>query len=122
MNSLIDFSEIPRFDLAEALRRCMGKKGFVQELSTVLVQESLPMYLPNLKKGVMNKDLDMIARNSHAIKGGCAAIGLIRARDMAYAMETASKAGDMSRVEEVMPEFMAEIDEVVDSIKSGTLT
>jgi HPt (histidine-containing phosphotransfer) domain-containing protein len=117
-----DFSNLPSFDMEEALKSCMGKISFVEELCLVFVRESLPMYLPGLKKGIQNKNLDDITKSAHGIKGGCAVIGLIRAREMAYTIEMASKTGDLSGVEEVMPLLEAELDEVVNAIKLGKIT
>lgn len=117
-----EFSDIPRFDMTEALRRCMGKEDLVEELSRIFVNESLPIYLPVLKQGIMENDFILITKNSHGIKGGCGAIGLSRARDMAYAIEMASKAQDMQRVQEIMPCLAAELDAVVEGITKGKIT
>ena len=117
-----DFSGIPRFDMTEALRRCMGKEDFVEELSGIFVKESLPMYLPKLKQGILENDYSLITKNSHGIKGGCGAIGLVRAREMAYAMEMASKEQDMKKVQEIMPCLVAELDEIVEGITKGKIT
>lgn len=122
MTAVEDFSGIPRFDINEALRRCMGKRDFLEELSVVFVKDSLPLYFPALKQGVKDEYFEVIARNSHGIKGGCGAIGLIRARDMAYIIEMAAKSGDILKIEQVMPLLVDELDQVVAIITSGTIT
>ncbi|MFP4084944.1 MAG: Hpt domain-containing protein [Desulfonatronovibrio sp.] len=122
MTAVEDFSGIPRFDINEALRRCMGKRDFLEELSVVFVEDSLPLYFPALKQGIKDKDFEIIAKNSHGIKGGCGAIGLIRARDMAYIIEMAAKSGDIQKIEQVLPLLVAELDQVVEVITTGTVT
>jgi HPt (histidine-containing phosphotransfer) domain-containing protein len=117
-----DFSSSPRFDMQEALKSCMGSVSFVEELCQVFVLDSLPRFLPGLKQGVLDKNSDLITGNAHGIKGGCAVIGLMRARDMAYSIETASKEGDMSRVDKVMPQLEAELEDIVEIIKAGDIS
>lgn len=97
----------------------MGKKDFLEELSKIFVNESLTMYLPGLEKGMLEKDFIQIVKNAHGIKGGCGAIGLIRARDMAYDLEMAGKAEDFLRAKETYPALMNEIDEVKQLINKG---
>ncbi|MFO7726946.1 MAG: hypothetical protein R6X11_01315 [Desulfonatronovibrio sp.] len=121
MTVLEDFSGTPRFDMNEGLRRCMGKRDFLEELSIVFVKDSLPLYYPVLKKGIKDKDFEVIAKNSHAIKGGCGAIGLIRARDMAYVIEIAAKSEDIAKIEQVMPLLADELDHVAGVITSGSI-
>lgn len=113
------YAELPRFDLDEAMRRCMGKKDFLEELSIIFVNESLVMYLPGLEKGLLEKDFTLLAKNAHGIKGGCGAIGLIRARDMAYDLEMAGKAEDFELSEKIYPILMEEIEAVKQLIDKG---
>lgn len=117
-----DFSSSPRFDMQEALKSCMGTVSFVEELCQVFVRDSLPRFLPGLKQGVLDNNFDLITSNAHGIKGGCAVIGLMRARDMAYAIEVASKERKMSRVETVMPQLEAELEDIVEIIKTGDIS
>lgn len=121
MKAVEDFSGVPRFDINEALRRCMGKRDFLEELSVVFVKESLPLYFPVLQEGIKDKDFEVIAKNSHAIKGGCGAIGLLRARDMAYVIEIAAKSKDIVKIEQMMLLLADELDQVVVVITSGSI-
>ncbi len=43
-----EFENLPRFDLKEALQRCMDSMEFLKELADVFVSESLPLYLPRI--------------------------------------------------------------------------
>lgn len=97
----------------------MGKKDFLEELSKIFVNESLIMYLPGLEKGMLEKDFTLIVKNAHGIKGGCGAIGLIRARDIAYDLEMAGKAADSEGAQKIYPILLGELDEVKQLIDKG---
>ncbi|MFW6004869.1 MAG: Hpt domain-containing protein, partial [Desulfonatronovibrionaceae bacterium] len=105
----------------EALRRCMGKPDFAEELAGIFVNETLPMYLPGLEEGFEKKEFAMVARNAHGIKGGSAAIGLMRARKMAYALEMAGRKEDMDMIVQLMPLLREELDQVTRMIKEQGL-
>lgn len=121
MNDSADFSQIPRFDPQEALRRCMGKPDFVEELAGIFINETLPMYLPALKKGTEEGDFATVTRNAHGIKGGSAAIGLMKTREMAYTVEMAGKSENMDVIVNIMPLLLQELDEVTRMIKTSGL-
>ncbi|WP_161635986.1 Hpt domain-containing protein [Desulfonatronovibrio hydrogenovorans] len=113
------FADLVSFDSREALERCMGSKDFVMELARIFIDQSLPMYMPGLEAGVRSGDPDQVAQNAHGIKGGCAVIGLVRAREISLALEQAGKRGDLDLAGKLLPLLKSELDLVAELIHNG---
>ena len=116
-----DFDSLPRFDLKEALERCMESLDFLEELADVYVAESLPMYLPRIQEGLEKRDLEKVSGNAHGLKGGSSSIGLIRLREIAYCLEKAGKDQDLQAVEKLVPVLTHEAKEVEKLINNRQL-
>ncbi len=112
MSSAPNFEHLPTLDYKEALSRCMDSKDFLLELSNVFVAETLPQYVPGIQEGVEKKDFNKIVSNSHGLKGGSSAIGLIRIKEMAYALEMAGKNKDLQTIENILPHLLQEVEKV----------
>ena len=116
-----DFENLPRFELKEALERCMDSMDFLLELADVFVSESIPLYLPRIQEGLENNDFEELTRNAHALKGGSSSIGLIRLKEMAYCLEQAGQDKDRQIIEKILPDLMHEAEEIKHLINNRQL-
>ncbi len=67
------------------------------------------------------KDFEEVIGNAQGLKGGCASIGLIKLREMAYSLEKAGKDKDLQTIEKVLPDLMQEAEEVKQLINNREL-
>ena len=95
------------FDRAAMLERLMGD----EDLAKLIIDgflEDIPRQIQALKEFVQSGDVSSSERLAHSIKGASANVGGEAVRAVAFMMEKAAKAGDLSAVSVRMGELEAQ--------------
>jgi len=91
------------------LARLPGAEG--QDLGTELVgrfAESLVTLLPRLRALAAQGDATALALDSHSLRGSAALLGALTLADLAKAIETDARAGELARASGLVDAFEAE--------------
>ena len=91
-------------DYEMALGRVGGDKELLAELAGMF-QEEYPRLLDGVRSGLRAGDGVAVNAAAHQLKGLLAQFGADRARDVAYSVETAGRAGDLKQAGEAFGEL-----------------
>jgi HPt (histidine-containing phosphotransfer) domain-containing protein len=91
------------------LQRLMGDRDLGRALVAGFL-EDFPQQMLALKECVSAKDLTVILRRAHGLKGAAATLGANLLRDAALAMEQAGKAGDLNQASQMLPRLDGEFE------------
>lgn len=100
--------DTPHLDKEESLARLGGDQELLLELYAAFSDDA-PKKIRDLKTALEDRDYTQVTRRAHAIKGSAAAIGAVRVRDYAAALEAAARDEDMKRIKTLMPRLLAEM-------------
>jgi HPt (histidine-containing phosphotransfer) domain-containing protein len=87
--------ERPVFDRAEALNRVGGDDQFLGELIEVFLQEA-PLLMRQLGEGIENRDVALVKRAAHTLKGAVGNFGAAAVFDVGQRLENMAQAGDLA--------------------------
>ena len=102
-------SQLPVFDKAGMMARLMDD----EDLARMVVEgflEDIPRQIAALKGYLETGDAAGAERQAHTIKGASANVGGERLREVAFEMEKAARAGDLSTAGRLMAELEAQFD------------
>ncbi|NVN93186.1 MAG: response regulator [Desulfuromonadales bacterium] len=102
-------SKTPVFDRAGMMDRLMDDEDLAL-LVTESFQEDIPRQIAALKEYLKTGNISESERQVHSIKGASANVGGELLREVAFAMETAAKAGDLNAIRSRMAELETEFD------------
>ncbi|MBN1847588.1 MAG: response regulator [Deltaproteobacteria bacterium] len=85
------------FNRTELLGRVNGDEELCNELLELFVDD-FPVQMATLKRAMERKDMDLVSKQAHTIKGAAANIGATALREAAFRIETAGKGQDPGRV------------------------
>jgi HPt (histidine-containing phosphotransfer) domain-containing protein len=94
---------IPVFDKSGLLSRLMGDEDLAREIIEGFL-EDMPRQIRVLLDLVEDRKAELAGGQAHKIKGSAATVGGESLREVASAMEIAGQAGDMRRLQRLMPE------------------
>jgi HPt (histidine-containing phosphotransfer) domain-containing protein len=97
------------FDRAGMMARLMDDDNLVRVVTKGFL-EDIPRRIAALKGYLETGDLSGAERQAHAIKGASANVGGERLRDVAFEMEKATRAGDLSATGRLKAEMDAQFD------------
>ena len=92
----------PVFDHAAFLERVMGDEELVREITEMFLAD-LPVQLEELAAAVSSGDCLLAGQLAHGVKGASANVGGEALREMAFELEKAGKAGDLSALKTLLP-------------------
>ncbi len=107
----IDVSNLPVLDEEGTISRLKGDKDFLLTLFEVY-REDLPEKLSSIQSALAGGDMETAQRSAHSLKGSSATIGATAMREIAYALETATKDKD-SALSRRLAEFLGQQAEVL---------
>ena len=91
-------------DYEMALGRVGGDRDLLAELAGMF-EEEYPRLLEGVRIGLRTGNGDAVNAAAHQLKGLLAQFGADRARDAAYALEAAGRAGDLHQAAEAFTEL-----------------
>ncbi len=97
------------FHEQDALERFDNDASLLQELLEQMVQE-IPQRLEGIKNTLQNGDLQSAHLYAHTLKGIAGNLSAPRLQDAASRLESMGAAGDLSRMQELMPEVEKELE------------
>jgi signal transduction histidine kinase/DNA-binding response OmpR family regulator len=92
------------FDKAGLLDRLMGDEKLANEIFGEFL-EDVPRKFIALKEALDNGDAGLVQREAHTLKGASANIGAVALQEMAYQIEVAGEAGDMTKAGSFIPKL-----------------
>jgi PAS domain S-box-containing protein len=92
------------FNREKFLECMMGDEEFAREVAAGFVEE-LPAMLSKLMEGFELKDIELVWKQAHKMKGSSANVGGEALRDVAKQVEQAGKDGDLEEVTSCIPEL-----------------
>ena len=104
-------------DYAMALGRVGGDKALLAELAGMF-QEEYPRLLEGVRTGLRSGDGKAVNVAAHQLKGLLAQFGADRARDAAYLVETAGRAGDLKEAGEAFAELERRMEKLQSELKA----
>ncbi|MCK4602141.1 MAG: response regulator, partial [Phycisphaerae bacterium] len=96
------------FDLAEALRRASGDAELLIELMGMFT-DTAPEMLAAIREAIDSGDAEAVARAAHTLKGSVGNFAAKEAFDLALAIETAGRFGDLADVGSMFEKLAAEL-------------
>jgi HPt (histidine-containing phosphotransfer) domain-containing protein len=99
-------------DIAAALRNVDGDKDLLAELAHAFCEDT-PVRVRALGEAVGAGDGTAVARQAHALRGSLTILGARRAAELAQALETAGRAGDLAQVGPLSAGFVEETEKVL---------
>jgi len=106
----------PVFDRAGMMVRMMNDEGLAKKVMRGYL-EDIPNQVAALKAHLQDGDVAAVLRQVHSAKSSAAIVGGESVRAVAFAMEVAASAGDLSRVKALLPSLEVQIGRYVE----GTL-
>ncbi len=108
-------SEVPKFDfeVINGLRDMVGNetlRSVFDDFETEATEQ-----LANVQLGYQSKDVSLIQRELHTLKGNSGTIGLMRIHEASKAIEEPAKTGDLSGFEQKYQVLLKEFKEFVNS-------
>jgi len=107
--------QFPVFDREGMLRRMMGDAELAMAVMKRFL-EDMPLQIEALKGFLESADAPAAQRQAHTIKGASANVGGERLRNAALQVETAVRAGDLSRAASLIPEVEREFGRLKDAM------
>jgi HPt (histidine-containing phosphotransfer) domain-containing protein len=97
------------FDLDGLLYRLMGDKELAEEIVDDFLSQ-IPMNLDSLKQSLDKKDVLMVKREAHIIKGAAGNVGAIVLQEIAEKIETAGSSEDLVKARLHLIEFNTQLE------------
>jgi HPt (histidine-containing phosphotransfer) domain-containing protein len=99
-------------DIAAALQNVDSDKDLLMELVHAFCEDT-PVRVRALGAAVGAGDGQAVARQAHALRGSLSILGARRAAELAQALETAGRAGDLPQVGTLSAGFVEETEKVL---------
>jgi len=109
------YEEFPHLDVDESLSRLGGDHDLLQELYAAFAEDA-PKKIRDLKTANEDHDMVQIMKRAHAIKGSASAIGAIRSRELASALEAAARDEDAKQIKSLFALLLAELKAVLERL------
>jgi two-component system sensor histidine kinase/response regulator len=109
--------EIPGVDVADGLRRLLGKQDLYENLLRQFVTGEEAQAVESIRKQISEEDIASAERTAHSLKGVSGTIGATAVQGLAGEVETAIRKGD--EVENLLVSLGNEIDTLIQGIQSA---
>lgn len=105
------------WNLKELLERLDGDEGFLCEL-LVMFREDTRLNLEKSRKAVAERDLELLARSAHTLKGMLRNLSMDAAGETAAALEAASRECRESQSKELLQKLERELEEILPEVEA----
>ncbi len=112
-NTISNGSKNSIFDWDGLLHRLMGDEDFAKEIIDDFLKQ-IPDNLFNVKKALNDKDLLLLQREAHTIKGASGNVGALTMQEIAEQIEIAGEAKDLVKA----GSFVTELDTQLETLKN----
>ncbi|HUO29581.1 MAG TPA: PAS domain S-box protein [Bryobacteraceae bacterium] len=99
------------FDREDFVERLMGNEDLARRILRGFV-EDMPRQIALLAEAVNNEDSQAARLTAHSVKGAAGNVGGTEMREIAWKLEQASRAGDLTAVSAALPELAASFERV----------
>ena len=106
----------PVFDRASLMRRVMDDKEMAQSIIGGFLND-IPSEIELLRKHIAAGDISIIKHQVHKIKGAFATVGAETLRQIASAMESAGRDGDIDAINNCLVDMQAQLDRFHETMK-----
>lgn len=110
----------PVINLPPALDRLGGDVSLLRDMAEFYLQD-IPPLLSDLKRGLREKDFELIVLSAHSIKGLSRNFDAVHADQSAQAIENSGRAEDFDAAAAEFPRLEEQIDRVIDALKTHVL-
>jgi len=107
--------EMPVIDESRLMAEFGGDLEILAELRDLFLEHAPPLY-EAIKQALGNRDMAVIARDGHSLKGACATYGAPRLAMVCKVIELAAKADDWKTIEAQRELFAVEYEKVFEAI------
>lgn len=108
-------AEIPVIDESRLMEEFGGDREILAELRDLFLEHAPPLF-ESILAAMGSRDLTVVARDGHSLKGACATYGAPRLAMVCKVLELAAKEGDQATVAAHRELFVAEYEKVFESI------
>lgn len=112
-----DKENLLNFEIIQNLKELDTEdSNFLSELIDIYLTESKKL-IDKIFKGISSNDKDMVANNSHTLKGSSSNIGAMELSRLCADIEKKARAGDLEGVKLLLPEMKECYDLTTEKIK-----
>jgi HPt (histidine-containing phosphotransfer) domain-containing protein len=104
--------------VARALAQVEGDEKLLQEIVAIFVDEA-PKLLAKLREGIVSRNLELLERTAHNLKGQLGYLGASSAAQMSRELEDTGHHGDLPRAQRIVDELEKEITELMESMRQA---
>jgi PAS domain S-box-containing protein len=108
---LFKLEQYPLLDEKDGIEKAGGSQELLKEILTILVYQSIPEELSNLKMAYVNQDWDSIRRVAHKLKGGALYCGTVRMRFACQYLERYRLAGHNKLLEQLYQQLITVLED-----------
>jgi HPt (histidine-containing phosphotransfer) domain-containing protein len=112
-------AEAPSYILNEQwlLEKARGNKKFLKKLFSVFLEQQ-PGKIEEMRQALETGDLKQSTFMAHTLKGGAATMGAESLRESAFALEKASRAGDVDLARQEMDKLTGQFELTMKAIRA----
>jgi signal transduction histidine kinase/DNA-binding response OmpR family regulator len=103
---------------ARALAQVEGDEKLLHEIVAIFVDEA-PKLIANLRQAIMARDLEVVERTAHNLKGQLGYLGAKAAAQKSRQLEDTGHRGDLPRAQRIVDELEKEISELIDAMRQA---
>lgn len=103
-------------EVEETLARLGGDRDLLWELYAAFAEDA-PVKLESLVAAVEARDMSMVMKRAHSLKGSAAAVGALECRDLAIALESMAESNDFDAVKRLAHHLEEALDSVLKMIQ-----
>jgi CheY-like chemotaxis protein/HPt (histidine-containing phosphotransfer) domain-containing protein len=111
-----DPAVLPVLDSAAALERVEGDRELLEELMEMFAAEC-SHGIAEIRKSLEARDMRLLERLAHTLKGASASLAAGRVADAAYALEKQARTGEVGNAEQLLGTLNGEIDRLLPEIE-----
>lgn len=111
-------SQSNHWTAARALQQVEGDEKLLQEIVAIFVDEA-PKLLAKLREGIVSRNLELLERTAHNLKGQLGYLGASSAAQMSRELEDTGHHGDLPRAQRIVDELEKQITELMESMRQA---
>jgi HPt (histidine-containing phosphotransfer) domain-containing protein len=113
--------DTPVIDESRLIAEFGGDREILAELRDLFLDHAPPLF-ESIRAAVASRDVEVVARDGHSLKGACATYGAPRLAMVCKVIEQAAKRGDWDTIDQHHDLFVAEYEKVFEAIGHLSLT
>jgi two-component system aerobic respiration control sensor histidine kinase ArcB len=117
LNDLFDLDSYPLLDFQDGLKNT-GNQVMLKEMLTLMLEQSLPEDLVQLKNARQHQDWESVQHTAHKIKGGAVYVGTVRMKMACQYLERYWKSGQRDLLDPLYEQALSVINDTLQEIKA----